>query len=216
MADLQRNVIKEEAREGTVISDGKELRNFDESYREKYQTNVLPAIKQALKDDWLNVRLEKSMFPQRNWLCTGHRGCSWSWSPDPNFFVPSCLSLALASAPPPICGRGCLPLSSLCLPSVSSHEVPSYLHRDVLSFTSYLSRFFFRLSKSYFPPVYSSFQSHVFSWIPTSLFPLTQQAGRKTCRGWERWEGGVLYMLKKFEVKRGGTFWDWLLIEDWL
>ena len=59
MADLQRNVIKEEAREGTVISDGKELRNFDESYREKYQTNVLPAIKQALKDDWLNVRLEK-------------------------------------------------------------------------------------------------------------------------------------------------------------
>ena len=66
MADLQRNVIKEEAREGTVISDGKELRNFDESYREKYQANVLPAIKQALKDDWLNVRLEKSMFPQHN------------------------------------------------------------------------------------------------------------------------------------------------------
>ena len=59
MADLQTDVIKEEAREGTVISDGKELRNFDESYREKYQTNVLPAIKQALKDDWLNVRLEK-------------------------------------------------------------------------------------------------------------------------------------------------------------
>ena len=66
MADLQTNVIKEEAREGTVISDGKELRKIDESYREKYQTNVLPAIKQALKDDWLNVRLEKSMFPQRN------------------------------------------------------------------------------------------------------------------------------------------------------
>ena len=66
MADLQRNVIKEEAREGPVISDGKELRNFDESYREKYQTNVLPAIKQALKDDWLNVRLEKSMFPQHS------------------------------------------------------------------------------------------------------------------------------------------------------
>ena len=62
MADLQRNVIKEEAREGTVISDGKELRNFDESYREKYQTNVLPAIKQALKDDWLNVRLEKKKY----------------------------------------------------------------------------------------------------------------------------------------------------------
>ena len=61
MADLQTNVIKEEAREGTVISDGKELRNFDESYREKYQTNVLPAIKQALKDDWLNVRLEKKV-----------------------------------------------------------------------------------------------------------------------------------------------------------
>ena len=59
MADLQTDVIKEEAREGTVISDGKELRNFDESYRGKYQTNVLPAIKQALKDDWLNVRLEK-------------------------------------------------------------------------------------------------------------------------------------------------------------
>ena len=62
MADLQRNVIKEEAREGTVTSDGKELRNFDESYREKYQTNVLPAIKQALKDDWLNVRLEKKKY----------------------------------------------------------------------------------------------------------------------------------------------------------
>ena len=62
MADLQTSVIKEEAREGTVISDGKELRNFDESYREKYQTNVLPAIKQALKDDWLNVRLEKKKY----------------------------------------------------------------------------------------------------------------------------------------------------------
>ena len=117
MADLQRNVIKEEAREGTVISDGKELRNFDESYREKYQTNVLPAIKQALKDDWLNVRLEKKKYlsTKRNQLCTGHRGCSWSWSPDPNFFVPTCLSLALASTPPPICRRGCLPLPSLCL-----------------------------------------------------------------------------------------------------
>ena len=98
------------------MSDGKELRHFDESYREKYQTNVLPAIKQALKDDWLNVRLEKKyVSTQRNQFYTGHCGCSWSWSPDPNFLVPSRLPLALASTPPPICRRGCLPLPSLCL-----------------------------------------------------------------------------------------------------
>ena len=148
MADLQTDVIKEEAREGTVISDGKELRNFDESYREKYQTNVLPAIKQALKDDWLNVRLEKSIFPQRNWLCTGHRGCSWSWSPDPNFLVPPRLPLALASTPPPICRRGRLYLPSLCL-----------IARGAIISSSSL----FRLSKSYLHRVYSGFQNHVSS-----------------------------------------------------
>ena len=177
MADLQTDVIKEETREGTVISDGKELRNFDESYREKYQTNVLPAIKQALKDDWLNVRLEKkSIFPQRNWLCTGHRGCSRIWRPDPNFFVPPRLPLALASTPPPICRRGRLYLPSLCL-----------LTRGVIISSSSCSGFqnhiFIEL-----------FQSNVFSWIPTSLLRWTQQAGQKTCRGWKRWEKEVLML----------------------
>ena len=200
MANLQTNVIKEETREGTVISDGKELRHFDESYREKYQTNVLPAIKQALKDDWLNVRLEKSMFPQRNWFCTGHRGCSRSWSPDPNFFVPSCLTLALASTPSPICGRGCLPLPSLCL----------FAWGVIISSSNFLSAFkiissssFFLAFKIIFSSSSSGFQNHVFSWIPTSLLRWTQQAGQKTCRGWKRWEGGI-YMIK---VKRDGIFW---------
>ena len=161
MADLQTNVIKEEAREGTVISDGKELRNFDESYREKYQTNVLPAIKQALKDDWLNVRLEKKyVSTQRNQFYTGHCGCSWSWSCDPNFFVPPCLSLALASTPPPICGRGCLPLPSLCLIArgaiISSSSYSGFQHHIFIEF-------------------FSGFQNHFFTelfWLSKSRFQL--------------------------------------------
>ena len=46
--------MKEE--ESSLVSEKKELKQ-DEKYWEKYQNNVLPAIKQALKDDWLNVRL---------------------------------------------------------------------------------------------------------------------------------------------------------------
>ena len=135
MANLQTDVIKEEAREGTVISDGKELRNFDESYREKYQTNVLPAIKQALKDDWLNVRLEKVCFHNvtsfvQDIVVVPGAGPLIQTS---SFLLASLspwLRHLLQSAGEDVC---------LCLPSVSSHEVSSYL-----------------------PRVYSVFQNHIF------------------------------------------------------
>ena len=48
--------MKEEHKESSLVCEKKEL-NQEEKYWEKYQNNVLPAIKQALKDDWLNVRL---------------------------------------------------------------------------------------------------------------------------------------------------------------
>ena len=55
MEEYQSNGVKEEGKENSLTSEKKEL-NRDEKYWEKYQNNVLPAIKQALKDDWLNVR----------------------------------------------------------------------------------------------------------------------------------------------------------------
>ena len=55
MEEYQSNGVKEEGKENSLTSEKKEL-NCDEKYWEKYQNNVLPAIKQALKDDWLNVR----------------------------------------------------------------------------------------------------------------------------------------------------------------
>ena len=55
MEEHQSHTMKEERMESSLTSETKEL-NQDEKYREKYQNNVLPAIKQALKDDWLNVR----------------------------------------------------------------------------------------------------------------------------------------------------------------
>ena len=72
MEEHQSNGVKEEGKEIGLISDKKELNrdekyltsekkelNRDEKYLEKYQNNVLPAIKQALKDDWLNVRFSR-------------------------------------------------------------------------------------------------------------------------------------------------------------
>ena len=46
--------MKEEHKESSLVS---EKLNQEEKFWEKYQNNVLPAIKQALKEDWLNVRL---------------------------------------------------------------------------------------------------------------------------------------------------------------
>ena len=48
--------MKEEHEESSLVSEKKELTR-EEKYWEQYQNNVLPAIKQALKDDWLNVRM---------------------------------------------------------------------------------------------------------------------------------------------------------------
>ena len=45
--------MKEEHKESSLVS---EKLNQEEKFWEKYQNNVLPAIKQALKEDWLNVR----------------------------------------------------------------------------------------------------------------------------------------------------------------
>ena len=130
------------------------------------------------------------MFPQHNWLCTGHRGCSRSWSPDPNFLVPPRLPLALASTPPPICGRGCLPLPSLCLIARGA----------IISFSSFFSGFQSHIFLEFIPAFKSTFSVE---FLPLCCAGPSRQDRRRA--EVERGEKVELYMVKNFEVKRGGT-----------
>ena len=138
------------------------------------------------------------MFPQHNWLCTGHRGCSRSWSPDPNFLVPSCLPLALASTPPPICRRGRLYLPSLCLLTrgviISSSSCSSFQNHIFLEF---IPAFKIISSSSCFKATFSV------EFLPLCCAGPSRQDRRRA--EVERGEKVELYMVKNFEVKRGGT-----------
>ena len=65
MEEHQSNGVKEEGKEISLTYEKKELNHDEKKYLEKYQNNVLPAIKQALKDDWLNVRFSYSIQNHR-------------------------------------------------------------------------------------------------------------------------------------------------------
>lgn len=112
--------VKQECKKG-LAPEKTPFRIQDKIYREKYKTNVLPAIKQTLKDGWLNVRFdaEKLTFPQ---ISCSNQDIALVPGHGPPIQTSSFLLASLSpwlrhliqSAGEETC---------LCLPSVSSSEV---------------------------------------------------------------------------------------------